>query len=86
MHYQREPVLSFAGKDDKLPKPVREYREKYTHDVLLGANSDWIDFPGRLRRGFHATNALLRFFEPSWANTRSTAATTSLAFRCNSRS
>jgi IS5 family transposase len=29
MRRKREVVLSFAGKDDDLPKTVREYREKY---------------------------------------------------------
>jgi IS5 family transposase len=29
MRRKREAVLSFAGKDDDLPKTVREYREKY---------------------------------------------------------
>ena len=29
MRHKRESVLSFAGKDDELPKTVRDYREKY---------------------------------------------------------
>ena len=29
MRQKRESVLSFAGRDDELPKTVREYREKY---------------------------------------------------------
>lgn len=29
MRHKRESVLSFAGKDDELPKTVREYRDKY---------------------------------------------------------
>jgi IS5 family transposase len=29
MRQKRESVLSFAGKDDELPKTVREYRQKY---------------------------------------------------------
>ena len=29
MRRKRERILPFAGKDDQLPKTVREYREKY---------------------------------------------------------
>lgn len=48
MRRKRESVLSFAGKDDELPKTVREYREKFKDvSVALDLVPDVLDLVHR---------------------------------------